>query len=44
MSGVFEMILFVVIGGIGIVIVFMFGIFVLDLIYEIYNFIVGFFG
>ncbi|HBF1431147.1 TPA: PTS sugar transporter subunit IIA, partial [Clostridioides difficile] len=44
MSGVSEMIPFVVIGGIGIAIAFMFGIFASDPTHETYNPIAGFFG
>lgn len=44
MSGVSEMIPFVVIGGIGIAIAFMFGIFASDPTNETYNPIAGFFG
>ncbi|MBY2477217.1 fructose-specific PTS transporter subunit EIIC [Clostridioides difficile] len=44
MNGVSEMIPFVVIGGIGIAIAFMFGIFASDPTHETYNPIAGFFG
>ncbi|HBG5345357.1 TPA: PTS sugar transporter subunit IIA [Clostridioides difficile] len=44
MSGVSEMIPFVVIGGIGIAIAFMFGIFASDPTHKTYNPIAGFFG
>ncbi|MCC0651203.1 fructose-specific PTS transporter subunit EIIC [Clostridioides sp. ES-S-0001-03] len=44
MNGVSEMIPFVVVGGIGIAIAFMFGIFASDPTHETYNPIAGFFG